>query len=172
MITVYTDIHVTGNLALSVAVYFWVILYSSGIVRCFNSLTYSVRERCTNKNYRAQSPISYPVSLQTLECQMEAHWHSNRLNLDQQLLRVDGDLSDNVYVFFCSLFLYRNAKKENNFHRANLFSLQMCDFRNREKSGHILHTVYLLKSTLWLLLHWTHTWPYSNSKRYNQPYPS
>jgi len=88
------------------------MLYNSGIVRFLNSLTYSVRERCKNIHYRAQRASSYTISLQTLECQMEAHWHSNRLNLDQQLLTVDGKLSDNVYVFFRSLQLYRNAKKQ------------------------------------------------------------
>jgi hypothetical protein len=127
------------------------MLYSSGILRFCNSLTYSVRERCTNIHYRAQGASSYPISLQTLECQMEAHWHSKRLNLDQQLLTVDGELSDNVYVFF-AVYSFTETQR-NNFHRANLFSLQMCDSRNRDKSGHIVHPVYPLNSTLWLLLH-------------------
>ena len=131
----------------SVDVYPWVTLYSSGIIRFFNSLTYSVRERCTNIHAKAQGGSSYPISLQTLECQTEAHWHSNRLNLDQQLLTVDGELSDNVYVFFLAVYSFTETQR-NNFRRTNLFSLQMCDSRNRHNSGHILHTVYLLKSTL------------------------
>jgi len=83
---------------------------------------------------------------------MEADWHRNTLNLDQQLLTVNGELSDNVYIFFPAAYSFTETHR-NNFNRANLFSLQMCDSRNRVKSGHIAHPVYLLKSTLWLLLH-------------------
>ena len=43
---------------------------------------------------------------------MEAHWHNNRLNLDQQLLRVDEEVSDNVHGFsFRSLQLNRNVMR-------------------------------------------------------------
>jgi len=145
------------------------MLYSSGIVRCFNSLTYSVRERCTNIHYRAQGASSYPNSLQTLECQMEAHWHTKRLNLDKQLLTVDGELSDNVHVFFPQ-FTALQKRKETTSIQPTYFHFK-CVTLEAATNQVTLHTLSTCSSPRFGCYFTKQTWRTSNSECYNQTYP-